>query len=166
MFQTNEYIIYGRTGVCLVEGIEQIDGKDYYCLHALHQHCHIKAPVNGITPIRAVISREQAEALIDMIPSIIAKPMNSSNIRELNEKYKSLVSSRDCRDLLTLTMSIYAKKQQLQTAKKKLSSTDEAYWKEGEGLLFGELAVALGIRLDDVQNYIRQRLNEQKPIGE
>ncbi len=162
MFQPNEYVVYGRSGVCLVEGIEQIGGKDYYCLRALHQNCIIKAPINGKTPIRRVITKEQADALIDSIPSIEAKPVNTNNTHELIEKYRAAVSLQDCHALAELTMSIYAKRKVIQQAKKKLNSTDEAYWKEGEGLLFGELSIALGIPFDEVQSYIRKRVSKQK----
>ncbi len=162
MFQTNEYVVFGRYGVCLVEGIEQIDGRDYYCLRTLYQNCLIKTPLSGKTPVRKVISKEQADRLIDMIPTIKAKPLNCSHTKELNEKYRSSASSQDCRDLIELIMSIYAKKQELQKARKKLSSADEAYWKEGEGRFFGELSIALGIPYDEVQSYIHSRLSGQQ----
>lgn len=165
MVQAKEYVVYGRTGICLLEGTEQINGQDYYCLRSLYQDCRIKTPVNGKIPIRKVISREQANALIDMIPTISAEPINGSNTRELNEKYKELVSSQDCRDLIELTMSIYAKRREAQKAKKKLNGTDEAYWKRAEGMLFGELAIALDIPYDEVKSYIRNRLAKQTEIS-
>lgn len=93
MFQPNEYVIYSRFGVCFVEGIEHRDGQDYYCLHSIYQDCRIKTPVDGKIPIRGVITKSQANTLIDKIPSIQAKPINSSNTRELNEKYRTFVQS-------------------------------------------------------------------------
>ena len=160
MFRVNEYVVYGQTGVCLVEGIEQIEGQDYYCLRSLYQDCSIKTPVNGKIPLRKVISGEQANALIDMIPSIKAVPINSSNTRDLSEKYRGLVSSQDCHDLIELTMSIHAKDKEVRKAKKKLNGTDETYWKRAEGMLFGELAIALGIPFDEVKSYIRNRVEK------
>ena len=44
-------------------------------------------------------------------------------------------------DLLAMTMSIYAKKQQAIKNKKKLGAVDERFLREGESLLFGELGV-------------------------
>lgn len=118
-----------------------------------------KTPVDGKIPVRRVISREQADALIDRILSIQAKPINNSNVRELSESYRSSILTQECQELLELIMSIYAKKHTIQKAKKKLSSTDASYFKEGEKLLFGELAVALGIPYSEVQSYIRDRVN-------
>lgn len=159
MFQPNEYVVYGRLGVCQVEEIDKVNGRDYYCLRSIYHDCFIKTPVDGKIPVRRVISREQADALIDRIPSIQAKPINNSNVRELSESYRSSILTQECQELLELIMSIYAKKHAIQKAKKKLSSTDASYFKEGEKLLFGELAVALGIPYSEVQSYIRDRAN-------
>jgi len=41
---------------------------------------------------------------------------------------------------------------------KRIGSTDEKYLRRAEGLLFGELAVALEIPLDDVPAFIENRL--------
>ena len=120
MFQPNEYVVYGRLGVCQVEEIDKVNGRDYYCLRSLYQDCFIKTPVDGKIPVRRVISREEADALIDRIPSIQAKPINNSNVRELSESYRSSILTQECQELLELIMSIYAKKHAIQKAKKKL----------------------------------------------
>lgn len=164
MFQPNDYVVYGRSGVCRVDGVECCDGRDFYSLHSLYQNCRIKAPVDGKLPIRPVISKDEANALIDGIPSIQAKPVKCKNPRELNEKYRAAVLSQNCRDLIELTMSIYAKKQEARQEKKKINSIDEAFMKEGEALLFGELSVALGIPVDQVQPYIKQRVQNSGPV--
>ncbi len=162
MLQQDEYVVYGRSGVCRVEGIEQIDGQKYYCLYSFHQNCHIKTPINGTKPVRKVISEEEANALIDLIPAIRAMPLNDCSTQELVEKYRAYLSSQNCRDLIELTMSIYSKKREAQNLKKKLNSTDEAFLKEGESLLFGEMSVALGIPYDEVKAYIRKRVSKQQ----
>ena len=43
MFRPGDLIIYGRTGVCRVEKIEEQGGRQYYCLQALYQTCIIHA---------------------------------------------------------------------------------------------------------------------------
>ena len=60
-----------------------------------------------------------------------------------------------------MLMSIHAKKQQLRIEKKKLGAIDERFMKEGEALLFGELAAALDIQLQEVPRYIQKRLGEE-----
>lgn len=118
----------------------------------------IKTPVNGKNPIRPVISKAEADALIDRIPSMETRTVSAGNTRDLSAKYRASILSQECEELIELTMTIYAKKKEAQRAKKKLSATDQAFLKEGEGLLFGELSVALGIPFDEVQHYIENRL--------
>ncbi len=158
MFRTNDYVVYGRSGVCVVEGTERINGQDFYCLRALYQNCHIKTPVNGKEPIRPVLSKNAANALIDRIPYMETMTVDNCNTRDLSVKYRASILSQECEKLVELTMTIYAKKQEAHRAKKKLSNTDQAFLKEAEGLLFGELSVALGISFDEVQPYIKKRL--------
>lgn len=90
------------------------------------------------------------------------RTVNAGNTRDLSEKYRESILSQECGELVELTMTIYAKKQEAQRVKKKLSATDQAFLKEGEGLLFGELSVALGIPFDEVQAYIKNRLKSNR----
>ncbi|MDE6108103.1 MAG: hypothetical protein K2F83_05455, partial [Oscillospiraceae bacterium] len=66
--------------------------------------------------------------------------------------------SHDCKALAVLTKSIYAKKRAALREKKKFGAVDERFMKEGEALLFGELAVALDISMEEVRGYIDNRL--------
>ena len=50
----------------------------------------------------------------------------------------------------------------LQMEKKKLGAIDERFMKEGEALLFGELAAALDILPNEVPQYIQKRLGEEE----
>ena len=79
MYQTGDLLIYGSTGVCRVLSIDRrqdyVDGikqdKLYYRLKPLHQGGVIYTPVdNSKVVMRPVISREEAEALIDTIPTL------------------------------------------------------------------------------------------------
>ena len=117
MFQPGELLVYGTTGVCRVEEITAPDftradrGRQYYLLRPLYQDGVIYAPVDsGKVPIRPVISREEAEALIDLIPSVRAEVCHAPTMQALAQHYQSAVRSHNCRELLELTMSIYRKR--------------------------------------------------------
>ncbi|HBN86196.1 MAG TPA: CarD family transcriptional regulator, partial [Clostridiales bacterium] len=76
MYQVGDLIIYGNTGVCKVMEIttRALDGKHkeqlFYVLEPLYQNCTISAPVNSTKVfMRPVISKKEAERLIDNIPS-------------------------------------------------------------------------------------------------
>ena len=74
MYQIGELIVYGGTGVCRVEGIETqkqkgtAETRDYYLLKPLYQDGTIRIPVDTKVFMRPVISRGEAEGLIDAIP--------------------------------------------------------------------------------------------------
>ncbi len=161
MFQPGDLIVYGRTGVCRVAAIESVKGQDFYVLTPLYQNCSIKTPVDGKVFIRPVITREEADELIDMIPEIDAQPCENKALRELTEHYQSFLIRHECKDLVELTMSIYAKKKAAEREKRKFGVVDERFLREGEALLFGELAAALDIPVDEVPGYIARRLDKQ-----
>lgn len=165
MFQPGELLVYGTTGVCRVEEIATPDltradrGRRYYLLKPLYQDGVIYAPVDSDkVPVRPVISREEAEALIDLIPSIRAEACHAPTMQALAQHYQSAVRSHDCRELLELTMSIYLKQRQAEAQKRRLGMVDERYMKQAERLLHGELSAALGIPLEEVQPYIARRV--------
>lgn len=161
MFAPGELIYCGRRGVCRVEGIDEIDGRPYYHLEALYYTCTIRTPVDGKVFMRPVMTRAEAEALIELIPNVEAPPVQSKAIRELTERYQAKINTHEAAELLAMLMSIHAKKQQLQMEKKKLGAIDERFMKEGEALLFGELAAALDLQPQEVPRYIQKRLGEE-----
>ena len=162
MFQPGELLVYGTTGVCRVEEIATPDltradrGRRYYLLRPLHQDGVIYAPVDsGKVAIRPVISREEAETLIDLIPSVRAEVCHAPTMQALAQHYQSAVRSHNCRELLELTMSIYRKR--------RLGMVDERYMKQAERLLYGELSAALDIPYEEVQPYIARRAGKDAP---
>ena len=167
MFQPGDLVVYGATGVCRVEEITRPNttGPDrnrrFYLLKPLQQDGVIYTPVdNQKVSIRAVISRETAEELIDLIPSIRAKAYHGPTLQALAQHYQSAVRTHDCRDLLELMMSIYAKRQQAKAQKRRLGMVDERFMKQAEKMLYGEFSVALGIPYEEVQPYIARRLEK------
>lgn len=165
MFQPGELVVYGTTGVCRVEEITRpnLSGPDrnktYYLLKPLYQDGVIYAPVeNAKVPMRPVISAKEAEALIDLIPTIKAEVFLGPTLQALAQHYQSAVRTSDCKELVELMMSIYAKRRQAEAQNRRLGMVDERYMKQAERLLHGELSVALGIPLEEVQPYIARRV--------
>ena len=169
MFQPGELLVYGTTGVCRVEGVATPNltraewGRQYYLLKPLYQDGVIYAPVDSQkVPIRPVISRQEAEDLIDLIPSIQAEACHAPTLQALAQHYQSAVCSHDCRELLELMMSIYAKRRQAEAQKRRLGMMDEQYAKQAKRLLHGELSVALDIPFDEVEDYISARIGTKQ----
>lgn len=165
MYQVGDWIFYGNIGACQVTDVSErkIPGVEkevmYYTLLPLNDSCSISTPaLNGKVFMRPLISKDEAQSLIDSIPEIDAEAYHNPVLRQLSEHYETVLSSHDCLELVEMTMSIHAKKEQAVKQKKKLGAVDEKFMKRAEDLLFGELAVALGISKVEVPEYIKSRL--------
>ena len=164
MYQVGDLIVYGESGVCRVTEVAERKSADgtkrlFYTLQPLYQTCTIFTPADRPRVfMRPVISREEAERLIALIPEIRAEADHSSIQRELVEHYRTAIASHDCGDLIRLTMSIYAKNQQAQARGRKAGAVDETFRRRAEELLFGELAAALDIPREEVPIYMADRL--------
>lgn len=166
MYKIGDVLIYGMTGPCKVAEIaaKSLPGEQekqlYYRLVPLYQpQCTIHTPVNNQkVAIRPVISKEEAERLIDLIPSIQAEPFHNKANNELTQHYTAALKNHNCEDLVELTMSIYAKKQEVEGSKRKFGVVDERFLRQAEDLLFGELAVALDLDKGKVPAYIASKV--------
>ena len=164
MYEVGSLIVYGNTGVCRVESIgnrKNIDGDEQlqYALRPMYQSYDIYTPVeNPKVFMRPIISKSEAMELIDSIPTIDVKAYGGGAVRDLVEHYETRIKSHSCRDLMELMMSIYRKRDEVHSRKKKLGSVDLRFMKRAEDLLFGELAAALDIPRDQVTDFISKRL--------
>ena len=167
MFQPGELVVYGATGVCRVESIQQpephsaLQGKTCYLLKPLYQDGVIYTPVeNAKVPIRPVMTREEADALIGQIPTMQTEACRAPTIQALTQHYQAVIRTHDCRELLGLVISIRAKRRQLSDQNRRLGMVDERFLKQAEQLLYGELAVALRLSPEEVQAAVDRRLCE------
>lgn len=169
MYQVGELIIYGGTGVCEVADIVMGDhvgasrsldeNRLYYVLKPVHETGTIYVPTDSTNvPTRPVITKEEADRLIDMIPKIKAEAYQDSGMQDLKNHYQTATQTTDCADLIELTMSIYTKKQDAEQQKRKLGQMDERFMKRAEDMLYGEFSVALNLEKDQVPEYIAARL--------
>jgi CarD family transcriptional regulator len=168
MYQIGDWIIYGDMGACHVTEIKTIDSswlgdsQLYYVLKPLSQNCMISAPVDSTKVFtRPVISKREAERLVDGIPSIEAQAYYSERVHELAQHYKTYIVRHDCGDLIELTMSLHAKKRHTGEEKGRFGAVDQKFMNQAEDLLFGELSVALGIPREAVAGYIASRVDGQ-----
>lgn len=164
MYQVGERIIYGSVGVCEIGAIGPLNiqgakkEKDYYTLLPVYQSGKIFAPVDTAVFTRPVLTKEEALALIGRIPEIESDVYENRNPRLLNEHYQMYFKSGACIDLIRLVRAVYAKGEQAAERGRRLSQVDENCMKRAEELLHNELANALGIKPDEVREFITQKL--------
>lgn len=162
MYKIGDKIIYGQTGVCeIVDICEKVFIRNqkrlYYVLKPFNiDNNLIYAPVeNNKVFMRHLITKSQAEELIDSIPNIVEKISMDDEINK--DIYMQMIENHSLISLIELTAIIYTKKINAQKIKKHLNIVDEKYMKIAENLLFGELSAVLEIPFESVTDYIFKR---------
>ncbi len=160
MFLVGDKIIYGENGVCTVEKIEPLSipgtsrDKLYYHLTPLVGTGTYFTPVDSGAYMRPVMSREEAEALIDAMPGIEPAVCNDNRFNHVDAFYKDLFRLHSCETLVAIVKGLHSRMAERKTR----SSRAEATMRRAKDMLHGELAVALGIDIQDVESYILSRI--------
>lgn len=160
MFSVGEMIIYGENGVCTVESIGplKITGaspdKLYYFLTPYVGSGNYYAPVESNAYMRPVMSESEALALIDAIPGIEPAICHDTRFNHVDAFYKELFRQHSTEALVAVIKGLRHR----MTERKNKSTRAEATMKRAKDILYGELSVALGIELREVEGFIQARL--------
>ena len=160
MFSVGDKIIYGENGVCTVESIGPLTmagapkDKLYYYLSPLIGSGTYFAPVDSGAYMRPVMSRAEAEALIDSMPGIQPAICTDNRFNHVDAFYKELFKQHSCEALVSIVKGLRSRISDRKTK----SSRAEATMKRAKDILHGELSVALDIDVKDVEGYIASRL--------
>lgn len=167
MFEVGTYVVYGNTGICKIEDVTTLDipgankERQYYVMSPLRdQGSRDYLPVdNTKVVLREVIGREDALKLIDSIPDIEELEVDNDKIRE--EKYKELARRSDCASWISIIKTIYLRKQERIAQGKKVTATDERYYRMAVEHLYSELAFALEKETNEVEQFIIDRIEDK-----
>lgn len=164
MFNVNDYIMYGTTGVCKVLDIKKEKGindveEDYYVLHPVYvENGIIKIPVNNDKIfMRSILSEEEVTTIIKNIPDY--ETIWEDDGKKRNEKFKSILKMGECEGWIKLIKSIKLKKKQNKSVGRNMYQADEEIMKSAKKLLFEEFATVLKIQPDEVNSYITSHEN-------
>ena len=167
MFQKGELVIYGNNGICRIDeiGVPNLpmaaSGALYYTLTPLFSSGVIYTPVDTKIFMRPILTKTQAEQLIDQIPEIQEESISIQDTRILIEKYKGILNTHQCEDLIRLIKTIYTKEKLMQEKGKKLAKTEQDYSKLAKELLHREFSLALDIPYEEISNYITERIEKR-----
>ena len=162
MFSVGEKIVYGEHGVCTVEKIAPLDvsgvskNKLYYQLSPMIGSGTFFTPVESDAFMRPVMDRSQAEALIDSMPSIEPAICCDNRFNHVDAFYKELFRLHSCEALVSIVKGLNTRLAERKTK----SSRAEATMKRAKDMLHGELAVALGMDIAEVEPYILSRIGQ------
>ena len=134
----------------------------YYGLCPVYHRGKIFVPIDTKLFMRPIISYEEAQRLIRLIPSIQEKIVSNHSKRFLEDHYNGYMRTHDCIDLLKLIKTIYIKGTMAAEERKKLGSIDERFKKKAEDLLYGEFAIALNVPKEKVKSHIGNLIQEME----
>lgn len=167
MFSIGDRVVYGSSGVCTIMdiGVPDMQGASYECYFLKPHHMptsKIYAPVgNNTVAMRPLLSAAQAELLIDALPQIEGFTEHKDK-QEAYNVYRRAIKSADSMQLAKLVKTLHDKKEKAALQRKTLASSEKEMYDMAETLLHGEIAEALHIPLEQVQEYISTRLQRQQ----
>ena len=136
------------------------DGKrKYYVLRPVNSRkSTIYSPVdNEKVTIRQIMTREQAESLLQEVPKIQQITVENEKLRE--EQYKEIMKHSDLRDCIGLIKTLYHKRQTRLDQGRKFTTLDELDLREAMDILCSELALSLGMDNEEAQETLSTKLH-------
>lgn len=164
MFNVDDYIMYGMTGVCKVVDITNekfINGekRKYYVLNPIYNNdTTIKVPLdNDKIPMRKVISKGDMTSLINDIPNMEILWIDDEKKRMA--QFETMLKSGQCEELIKLIKNIKFSKKYARSNGKKLYKSDKDIMKEAKRLLTEEVAIILNIYPKEANSYILSQIH-------
>ena len=165
MFQTGDYLVYGLEGVCRVTAVGPVRlsgvprDKLYYTLAPFGRQDAIYIPVDSPVFMRAPLTCEELEALLEALPGLELCPDLPADAKQLAPYYQEIIQSHDLRRVLQLYKTLLCKQRQLTGSRRTLSVTDMRFFKQAETMLCGEFAFVLDMPYADAVLRLRRRLD-------
>ena len=162
MFQVGDYVVYKKE-VCKVIEIRKnhMNNMDYYILIPVFDNSlKIDVPTNNRCGyLRRPLSKDEVLKIIDNIPNI--KEIEN-NDRMIENTYKELLQSGLHEDLIKIIKTTYLRNKNRLDQNKKISETDDKYFKLAEKYLYSEFSIALNRNLEETKNFIIEKISNKK----
>ena len=158
MFDVGDFVVY-RRDVCKVVGYKKkhFKNNDYYELvPILDNSLKIVVPINS--ELRNVLSKEEAENVIDLIPSVDIIHVDDKLIEG---EYKKLLQNGGYNGLIQIIKTSYLRSEDRIKNKRKISEKDDNYFNLAEKYLYSEFSISLNMPYEDVKNYVINRVKEK-----
>ena len=159
-YTAGNFVVHGHE-ICKVDKIikNYRDNQDFYKLCSANDSTLVTySPVASQDKLlRPIISRKEAEKLIERIPDIdvvAIVPLNAEAI------YSSMIRSGRHEDIIGVIKTSYLRCEEKARKKQPKQEKDKVYLRLAEKMLYDEFAVALDKTFDEVKSYIVKRVGE------
>ena len=163
MFKKGEYVVHGRSGVCVVDGTtKEVPGSSgnqlYYELVPVKTpHSKIFFPVdNDRVVLRAMLTKAEAEDMLKEMKK--AEPVHIANDRERENEFKKSIASCDCVKIATVIKTLIERSQEREEQGKRSTFVDARLLNDATDLINNEFSLALGIDMCDIEDYVLKEI--------
>ena len=154
------YVLYGKTGVCLVKEQAVMGNGQYYVLSPISDsHSSVFVPCANaelVAKMRPLLSREDIDTLLSDADEVRMEWMDDRGERAT--LCRAILCGGDRKELVRLLCCLMRRKRQRMEMGKRLSSMDENFLQECVRLVQEEFSMVLGITQAEVGAYIQERL--------
>ena len=151
MYKVGQYVVHPGQGVCKVEAIAEGPTAVYELMPiGQRQPMKISFPVASEAKLRPVLSREEAQELIDQYPTIPVEDFRDRSNALEEEHFKNEIRRGTCRDTVRIVKTFRARIAQTKANNKKPPAAYERILKQASERSLSELAVALDTTPEDV----------------
>lgn len=166
MFAVGDRVVYGYEGVfCVSEyttsPIDKNDERVFYVLRPTFGSGNsmiVTPSEGGVTSIRAVISREEAEAIINRIGEIGEVVVDKE--RNRREVYREVMGRCCAEACISIIKTVRTRRREFLAQKRRLAETDTDFESRARHCLFCELAAAMNISISEAEQIVMLKLND------
>ena len=154
------YVMYGKTGVCLIKEQTTMSGGQYYVLNPISDsRSSVYVPCDNaalVARMRPLLKAEEIENLLSDADDVKLAWVDDRNERAM--LCRTVLGGGDRKELVRLLCCLMRKKVERIEIGKRLSTMDENFLQECVRLVQEEFSMVLGITAHEVGPYIQERL--------
>ena len=165
MFKIGDFVVKPNTGICRIEDITIMslmgnEEKEYYVLAPVEDSrskLYVTTEADR-TRLRALMTADEAQELLHNIGDIDAVWVKNDKLRE--KEYREAFKTNEPEKLVAIIKSLYNRSRIRLAQGKKITSTDEKFFKQAEKALYSELAFSLNIEVDEIETVITETIEK------
>lgn len=164
MLKLNDTVVYGVTGVCTVEGIEEKKfGKlkrKYYVLRPVNKTTSaVFVPADNeqlLSKVKRLLSADEIKSLLHSLANEPDFWFEDESIRRV--RFNEVMLSGDRRECILMMCALKNHQKRLSEKGKRLHLSDERALKEAQRLIHDEISYTMNIDFDEVSNFIAREM--------
>lgn len=162
-YANGQHVIYSGVEICTIGDTvkKNFDGegdKDYIVLSPLELNTTFYVPAEKADElIRPLLSKEKLMELIEKMSALGGISRSSSERRNIN--FRDALRDGDYEAIISIMNEIYNEKLNREKSGKQLYRTDRRNFDVAKKLIDNEIAIAFGINLNEVEDFIKNYTN-------